>query len=184
MAERQSIPKELERKVLVEAGHRCAIPSCRQTTTDIHHIVPYAKVKEHKFENLIVLCCNCHRRCLTGEIDRKALQMYKQNLGIINSRYIEIEKRLLDQFYDKLYNNKPDDHAIRPGNVNKSLQDNEMALPGGLSLFLRNLILDEIIQVADNSQMYSGGVLTFEIYRITEKGKELIKRLNNAEPIE
>jgi len=53
--ERPAIPRELERAVLLEAGHRCAIPTCRQTPVEIVHIDPWAKVREHKFENLIAL---------------------------------------------------------------------------------------------------------------------------------
>jgi 5-methylcytosine-specific restriction endonuclease McrA len=59
---RESIPAELKRKVLVEAGHRCAIPACRSVVgVDIHHIIPWAKCKKHEYKNLIALCPNCHR---------------------------------------------------------------------------------------------------------------------------
>jgi len=44
------------RAVLVEAGHRCAIPTCRQHPVDVDHIDDWATVKEHRFENLIALC--------------------------------------------------------------------------------------------------------------------------------
>jgi hypothetical protein len=78
---RPAIPAELKRQVLVEAGHRCAIHTCRHTAVDIHHIIPWAQCHEHTFENLIALCPNCHRRADAGEIDRKALAMYKARLA-------------------------------------------------------------------------------------------------------
>jgi hypothetical protein len=78
---RPAIPAELKRAVLVEAGHHCAIPTCRFPTTEIAHIVPWEKVKEHKFENLIALCPNCHARHHKGEIDRQSLFQYKRNLA-------------------------------------------------------------------------------------------------------
>ncbi|WP_132301905.1 HNH endonuclease signature motif containing protein [Kribbella sp. VKM Ac-2568] len=53
---RPAVPAELQRDVLVEAGHRCAIPTCRATPTEICHIEPWAKAKAHRFENLIALC--------------------------------------------------------------------------------------------------------------------------------
>jgi hypothetical protein len=84
--------------VLVEAGHRCAIPTCRQIPVELHHIEPWSKVKEHTFENLIALCPTDHARATKGEIDRKAMRIYKQNLAVLNSRYGELERRLLDQF--------------------------------------------------------------------------------------
>lgn len=82
MAEqRPSLPAELRRSVLVEAGHRCAIHTCRATQVDVHHIVPWRQLQEHHLENLIALCPNCHRQAERGEIDRKALLMYKARLA-------------------------------------------------------------------------------------------------------
>jgi Deacetylase PdaC/HNH endonuclease/Protein of unknown function (DUF3298) len=78
---RPSIPADLRRRVLVEAGHRCAIHTCRYPDVDVHHIEPWAKVREHRFENMIALCSNCHRRADAGEIDRKSLLIYKARLG-------------------------------------------------------------------------------------------------------
>lgn len=79
--QRPTIPAELRRRVLVEAGHRCAIHTCRHTDVDVHHIEPWSKCREHRFENLIALCPNCHRRADLGEIDRKSLHMYKARLA-------------------------------------------------------------------------------------------------------
>lgn len=78
---RPPIPAELRRRVLVEAGHRCAIHTCRYTDVDVHHIEPWSQCREHRFENLIALCPNCHRRADLGEIDRKSLRMYKARLA-------------------------------------------------------------------------------------------------------
>lgn len=80
---RPPISAELRRKVLLEAGHRCAIPTCKFPDVDVHHIAPWSKVKEHEFSNLIALCPNCHRRSHTGEIDRKSLLMYKARLNAL-----------------------------------------------------------------------------------------------------
>ncbi|MCW5230368.1 HNH endonuclease [Verminephrobacter eiseniae] len=92
---RPAIPEPLKRAILVEAGHRCAIPTCRTTTTEIAHIVPWAETHEHTFENLIALCPNCHTRFdQKREIDRLSIKMYKHNLGILNHRYGEFERRL------------------------------------------------------------------------------------------
>jgi hypothetical protein len=77
---RPEIPAGIRRSVLVEAGHRCAIPSCRNPDVDVHHIVPWEKCQTHEAENLIALCPNCHRRAHKGEIDRKSLHMYKVQL--------------------------------------------------------------------------------------------------------
>jgi len=78
---RPPIPADLRRQVLLEAGHRCAIHTCRHVDVDVHHIVPWAKVQQHTFENLIALCPNCHRRAERGDIDRKSLRLYKARLA-------------------------------------------------------------------------------------------------------
>ena len=94
---RDPVPAEVKRAVLVEAGHRCAIPTCRATTTEIAHIVPWAETQDNSFENLIALCPNCHTRFdQKKEIDRLSIKMYKHNLGILNNRYGEFERRLFE----------------------------------------------------------------------------------------
>jgi len=94
---RDVVPADIKRAVLVEAGHRCAIPTCRATTTEIAHIVPWAESHDNSFENLIALCPNCHTRFdQKKEIDRLAVKMYKHNLGILNNRYGEFERRLFE----------------------------------------------------------------------------------------
>jgi hypothetical protein len=89
---------EVKRMVLVEAGHRCAIPTCRNPTTEIAHIVPESQSHDDSFENLIALCPNRHTRYdQKEEIDRQSFRMYKRNLGILNSRYSDFERRVFDQ---------------------------------------------------------------------------------------
>jgi len=78
---RDAIPAEIRRSVLCEAGHRCAIPTCRYPDIDVHHIIPWEVRQSHDFENLIALCPNCHRRADAGEIDRKSLRWYKSQLS-------------------------------------------------------------------------------------------------------
>src|SRR5579864_5139251 len=97
-AGRPDIPAELERRVLMEAGHRCAIPTCRSTPVEIAHIVPWAKVREHAFENLIALCPTCHARYDNGQIDRLSMKGYKANLGLVSGRYSDTERRILEYF--------------------------------------------------------------------------------------
>jgi len=86
--DRDTVPAEIRRKVLVEAGHRCAIPTCQATTTEIAHINSWAQSQDNSFENLIALCPNCHTRYdQKREIDRKAMQMYKRALRSNNQRF-------------------------------------------------------------------------------------------------
>ena len=83
----------VKRRVLAEAAHRCAIPTCRNPTTEIAHIVPESQRHDDSFENLIALCPDCQKK----EIDRQSIGMYKRNLGILKSRYSDFERRVFDQ---------------------------------------------------------------------------------------
>lgn len=95
MTERPTLPTDLKRRVLVEAGHRCSIPTCRHIEVDVHHIVPWETCHEHRYENLIALCPNCHRRAGKGEIDRQSLRIYKANLRFTHDRFSQFEVDLL-----------------------------------------------------------------------------------------
>lgn len=93
--DRPAIPTELKRRLLVEAGHRCAIPTCRAFTTEFAHIEPWTTVQDHSYENLIVLCPNCHTRFDKGEMDKKSMFMYKDNLRYVIEKYSKFELDIL-----------------------------------------------------------------------------------------
>lgn len=166
---RPDIPRELERALFLEAGHRCAIPTCRAVAPlIIEHIDDWAMVREHRFENMIVLCANCHG--LKGEgprkLDRKALRQYKINLGVINNRYSDFERRVLEFF------------AENPGVW-------YIDLPLGLDILVLYLVKDGLLvaiprekgTVWDNKkQMYKG-------YVLTSAGQEFVKRFAAAQPV-
>ena len=89
----EGVLKARKRMALVEAGHRCAIPTCRHPTTEIAHIVPESQSHDDSFANLIALCPKCQKK----EIDAQSIRMYKRNLAILNSRYSDFERRVFDQ---------------------------------------------------------------------------------------
>jgi hypothetical protein len=82
-----------KRMALAEAGHRCAVPTCRHPTTETAHILPESESDDESFANLIALCPECQKK----EIDAQAMRGYKRNLAILNSRYSEFERRVFDQ---------------------------------------------------------------------------------------
>lgn len=93
---RKKIAADLKRTIFVEAGHRCAVPTCRSVVgVDIHHIVAWNKCKEHKYANLIALCPNCHRMASRGDIDKKSLYLYKNNLRFLYDKFTVFEIDLL-----------------------------------------------------------------------------------------
>lgn len=92
---RPAMPADIRRQILVEAGHRCAIPTCRHLDVDIHHIIEWAECREHHPSNLIALCPNCHRRAHKGEIDRKSLRLYKHNIQFVHDKFSTVEVDIL-----------------------------------------------------------------------------------------
>ncbi len=97
---RPAIPAEIRRRVLVGSGHRCAIPTCRHIDVDIPHIEPWENCRTHEYQNLIALCPNCHRRANQGQIDKKALRVYKANLRFIHDRFSQFEVDMLFECYN------------------------------------------------------------------------------------
>jgi HNH endonuclease len=162
---RPAIPADLKRRVLMEAGHRCAIPTCRTVPVELAHIEPYSEVRGHDFENLIALCPTCHTRYDSGDIDRLSMKGYKANLGLISGRYGEMERRMLDQLAE-----------------NSSLT--RFRLPGGWEIQLMYLIKDGLIaKAAPQGSVIINGLSATDDYVVTAAGREFIKNWVSARPV-
>lgn len=101
MTGRDHIPSELQRQLMLEVGYRC--PLCHQTEPlEFEHIEEYADVKKHEFTNMIVLCASCHGRkkntSSPRHINRASLKKLKQSLMLLNGRYSDLERRVLEVF--------------------------------------------------------------------------------------
>jgi HNH endonuclease len=168
---RPPMPAELRRRILVEAGHRCAIPTCRYIEVDVHHIIPWATCRTHEYDNLIALCPNCHRRADRDEIDRKSLRLYKLNLRFAHDKYSQLE---LDVLFE--------------------LKRTGEGMPWvGFNLILLKRIIDsEFIAVHEiNSVVSAMGIETEafvgeiktspDIIAITPKGRQFIEELGISE---
>lgn len=134
---RKHLPREIRRYVLVEAGHRCAIPTCKATPVEIAHIIPLAKNGDDSQDNLIALCPNCHSRYDKGEIDRKAIRAYKKRLVTLNhiaDRECLSENLLRELTQTSLQNNKlPDNAKLR---IDRQLDHTLEAVPVGGVIFI------------------------------------------------
>ena len=174
---RDAISAQLKRQVLVEAGHRCAIPTCRHTANvDIHHIIPWETCLKHEFDNLICLCPNCHRMAHDGSngMDRKALRIHKANLSLLNSRYSEYERRILLSFA-------------------KDSLVNSIWLPIALDahINLMYLLEDNLLVEKDRRiHMHSSSgpsepatIVGNVLYELTNKGKQFVLGWNRGEEL-
>lgn len=132
--DRPAIPAALERALMIEAGYRCAI--CKGTDPlVIDHIIEWAEVQEHTFENMIVLCANCHgRKKKTSDprhINRASLRLIKDNLMMLNGRYSDLERRIIEKFQEDLATNPIDAPSI--------------VIPERLQILARYLIKDGLV---------------------------------------
>lgn len=159
MSQRPPISSKLKRRILVEAGHRCAIPTCRHPTTEITHIIPWNKVKKHEYENLIALCPNCHARADKEEIDRKSLRIYKRILQRLTDRYDRFELNVLNE--------------LRLGKT--------VIMAGNMLLLIKNLLDEELVSVNTDIEVdgvtYSVSIGNISLnvgILLTEKGKQFI----------
>ncbi len=152
------LPETLERDVLVEAGHRCTIPTCRQFPVQIHDIEEQAADGP---SSVIALCSNCHERVARGYITRRSLEQYKANLAIINARYGGLERRALYTFVED--------------------PTRGVLLPTGMVTLMSFLLRDRMVEVheIDPTQFPS-----FSEYRLTARGKKLLTRWAKAQPLD
>ncbi|MFG2407224.1 HNH endonuclease [Streptomyces brevispora] len=183
---RPDIPTALRREVLVEAGHRCAIQTCRQTPVELAHIVQWAKVQEHAFDNLIALCPTCHTRFDRGEIDRKAMLQYKANLDILNSRYTDFERQLLRLFVRRQQIRDgekpiPENWPLRRG-IGKNNFLEPVTIYNGMWWALSNLLEDGAI-VLQGQPHCSRVSREWRTVALTPRGTRLVQRVADGEPI-
>ena len=160
---RPKIPTELKRRVLLEAGHRCAIHTCRYIDVEIHHIVPWAECNEHKYENLIALCPNCHARAEKKEIDRKSLRSYKANLRYAHDKFSQLEVDILFILFES----------------NKERETAVVEFPSFMMILINRILDAEYVQVRTslNSVEISGMNVSPVYLCLTDKGREYIESL-------
>ncbi|NGX63650.1 MAG: hypothetical protein KR126chlam6_01063 [Candidatus Anoxychlamydiales bacterium] len=166
---RKKISRTLERKLFQEAGWRCAVPTCPEGNVSLlqmAHIIPVEKDGKDEFDNMIVLCSNCHIRFdkdTEKTMDRKSMRQLKRNLSIINGRYSHFEFRVLEYFFK-----------------NKSINEIELY---GRDLDVMYLINDGLLEI---KPVRLQNAINFppKIYLITKKGKEFIEHWTNIESLD
>lgn len=159
--DRPKISADLRRRVLVEAGHRCAIPTCRYIHVEIHHIIPWESCKQHEYFNLIALCANCHGRADIGEIDRKALRIYKSSLRFTHDKFSQFEVDVL---------------FLSVGMA----AGNSMHFPPTMTLLIKRLLDADFVELQQNpngSSSSFGMQISPLFLNITEKGRAYVESL-------
>jgi HNH endonuclease len=156
----EGVLRARRRMALVEAGHRCAIPTCRHPTTEIAHIVPESESHDDSFENLIALCPKCQKK----DNDPQSMRMYKRNLGILNSRYSDFERRLFDQIAET--------------------DRRSFIVEAGLEIPLLHAINDGLLKRVELAPVaIRGGEPTQYKYEVTDEGLAFVNRYVCGEDI-
>jgi hypothetical protein len=157
---------------MIEAGYRCAL--CKTPDPlEIDHIEEWSVVKKYEFHNMIVLCGNCHgRKKRTSDprhINKASLRQIKQNLMLLNGRYSDLERRIIEKFQEDLATNQIDAPSI--------------ILPERLQILVRYLIKDGLVFTdflkSRISQTFAGTVVRDDSIKLTltRRGKRFIKNL-------
>ena len=149
-----------KRMALVEAGYRCAIPTCRHPTHEIAHILPESQSHDDSFANLIALCPKCQNK----EIDRQSIRGYKRNLAILNSRYSDFERRVFDQIAET--------------------DRRSFIVEAGFEILLAHAVNDGLLKrVEPTPAMIQRGEPTQHKYEVTDEGLAFINRYVCGEDI-
>ncbi|MBE3038893.1 MAG: HNH endonuclease [Chloroflexi bacterium] len=91
---RKSLPIDVKRLVLHEAGYKCGNPVCRSILTlDIHHLERVSEGGPDSPDNLLALCPNCHALHHRGEIPIDSIRAWKMLLLTINEAF---DRKTLD----------------------------------------------------------------------------------------
>jgi type I restriction enzyme R subunit len=76
MSNRPAIPVPVKRAVLTESCHRCAVCGFG-LSIEIAHIIPWFETQDHRAENLVALCANCHEMADKQKWKKKDFEAYK-----------------------------------------------------------------------------------------------------------
>jgi hypothetical protein len=149
-----------KRMALAEAGHRCAVPTCRHPTTETAHILPESESDDESFANLIALCEKCQKK----EIDRQSIRGYKRNLAILNSRYSEFERRVFDQIAET--------------------DRRSFTVDAGFEILLMRAVNDGLLRRVELAHVGAKrGEPTHYTYEVTDEGLDFINRYVCGEDI-
>lgn len=107
---RKAIAENVKRRLWAESMGRCMNPDCRAElfikNSDIMekaHIGAYCETEDNSYENLIVLCPNCHKKFdKTGLIDENIVKQWKEIRRNELEKFFSVELSSFDQLKEKV----------------------------------------------------------------------------------
>ncbi len=131
---RKAIAENVKRRLWAESMGRCMNPDCRAElfikNSDIMekaHIGAYYETEDNSYENLIVLCPNCHKKFdKTGLIDENIVKQWKEIRRNELEKFFSVELSSFDQLKEKVVPFLNENYSIYKSyylSGNKSLWD-------------------------------------------------------------
>lgn len=96
MATRTKVPPSIKKKLVREAGDKCANPGCSEFRTHIHHINQWSVYKTHDEEFMIAICPTCHENVHNGKL-------FIDDDILIKWKHIKREKPVEGKLYDQIF---------------------------------------------------------------------------------
>lgn len=166
---RKSVPQATRELILMEAGYKCANPTCRHILTlELHHIV---RVKDHGDNapsNLLALCGNCHSLHTQGYIPESAIRTWKQLLISLNDAN-RVTADLLLVLYQEERRIEAAEDASKVAPPFRFTGDGLPALSG--------LITSGLLEISKRylgAGMFGASMPSFDV-RLTAKGKQFVE---------
>jgi len=131
---RKAIAENVKRRLWAESMGRCMNPDCRAElfikNSDIMekaHIGAYYETEDNSYENLIVLCPNCHKKFdKTGFVDENIVKQWKEIRRNELEKFFSVELSSFDQLKEKVVPFLSENYSIYKSyylSGNKSLWD-------------------------------------------------------------
>jgi HNH endonuclease len=180
MATRRKISETIRQVVLLEAGYKCANPTCRHVLTlELHHIVWVKDSGGNQPDNLLALCPNCHSFHTRGHIPAQAILAWKSlltSLGNPNRAAVDLLLVLADE--EERVGKETDSAKAPP-----PFRFTGDSLPALAPLLTSGLV--EISRRFLGATIFGGAHPSFEV-SLTERGRRLVAawRAGSPEAIE
>jgi hypothetical protein len=175
-AQRITIPSATRQIVLLEAGYKCANPSCRHILTlELHHIVWVKDGGGNDADNLVALCPNCHSLHTAGHIPADAIRCWKNLLVSLNSPSRASADILLVLHQEEQRLAASNDETQRPPPFRFT--------GDGLGM-LSSLLVSGLVEISrrfSGAGYFGGGMPSFEV-SLTSSGRRLVEAWLTGKP--
>jgi hypothetical protein len=184
----RDIPSPLKDLLYEQCGHRCTI--CSAPYCEIHHIDNLQESGLTQYENLIVLCPNCHTRVhKENNPSKNQLRQYKLKLEVVYSlpiigKLTTDEKELVKEIMRLPSEIEMLNFSKRYWEEIESSDQEEAKIIFRKKVGFHNLELDEIIKTEYGSlvTLSDGNHVSVNIYiRATSKAVRWIKYLKQSD---